>query len=469
MDTELLERIDRRIAASDADLVADITRLVAIRSTEGEPLPGAPFGAGPRAVLEEVGRLGQAAGYALTDYGCGVISLARGEGQPDLGIWLHGDVVPEGQGWQFDPYRAVEHAGCVIGRGAADNKGQLAAILCLFRILDALGVDLPYTPAIYVGSNEETGMRDLLGRPGDPDAPGFLQVAEPPRISLVPDGGFPLGYGGKGSCTLTLASQRALTSCTLLAGQSDAPGSAYATFPRTDLPGVLAGCKLTVQDGGTVVETYTPPRHGASPDPDGNMITRLSEALLAASLVTQEEREILEFFREVSTDIHGECLGIRTHHEVLGDLTVFARSVDCKDGRAAITLGIRYPLGITYDEIVARASAAASSRGFSLLEATLGVAPYMTERDSEVARLLCEATAAVTGEKAPPFTLSGATYAHCLPNAYVFGMSSNRPPVDFPKGRGGAHGVDEAVSLERLKCAMRIYARALLMLGRLLG
>ena len=41
------------------------------------------------------------------------------------------------------------------------------------------------------------------------------------------------------------------------------------------------------------------------------------------------------------------------------------------------------------------------------------------------------------------------------------------PPADFPKGRGGAHGVDESVSLDRLQRFMRIYARALLQLNDL--
>ena len=49
-------------------------------------------------------------------------------------------------------------------------------------------------------------------------------------------------------------------------------------------------------------------------------------------------------------------------------------------------------------------------------------------------------------------------------NAYVYGTNSNVPPADFPKGRGGAHGVDEAASVDRLIRMMRIYARALLSL-----
>ena len=61
--------------------------------------------------------------------------------------------------------------------------------------------------------------------------------------------------------------------------------------------------------------------------------------------------------------------------------------------------------------------------------------------------------------------MCGGTYAHTLPNALVYGTDGNKIPVDFPAGHGGAHGRDEVVSVERLKRAMRIYARALLALN----
>ena len=71
----------------------------------------------------------------------------------------------------------------------------------------------------------------------------------------------------------------------------------------------------------------------------------------------------------------------------------------------------------------------------------------------------------ITGDGKPPYTMSGGTYAHVLPNALVFGMDGCKKPDGFPQNRGGAHGLDEVVSLDRLQRAMRIYARALLMLN----
>ena len=465
MNTELIEKIDAAIEAAERDVVADTIRLVNMKSVQGDPLPGAPFGEGPRAVLDEAIRMGKVEGLYCVDYGCGVVSMAWEEKEPDLGVWIHGDVVSEGTGWNFEPYNAVEYKGCVVGRGATDNKGQFSGIYNLFKIFRRMGIELSYYPAIYVGSNEETGMKDIRGREGDPEAKGFLNVAKPPKMSLVPDGGFPVAYGGKGGCTLALVSKKPLTSCRLVAGGKDAPGYAHAYFDRTDLPALSEDCRVTVENGITTVETFSPPVHGAHPDPNGNMITMISRALLDASLVSEEERGILEFFAELSKDIHGGCLDVKTHHEILGDLTVFSSSIVEENGCPALRINIRYPLGITFDEILARAGAAAEKRGFSLRVVMRSVDPYLLDKQSPEVQMLCEIANSVTGENKEPFTMSGGTYAHRLPNAYVFGTDGGVPPADYPKGRGGAHGLDEVVSIARIKRMMKIYARTLLALN----
>ncbi|MBO5714668.1 MAG: Xaa-His dipeptidase, partial [Clostridia bacterium] len=63
--------------------------------------------------------------------------------------------------------------------------------------------------------------------------------------------------------------------------------------------------------------------------------------------------------------------------------------------------------------------------------------------------------------------INGTTYAQHLPNAYIYGMEGCDKPKDFKEGHGAAHGLDESVSIERLKRSMRIYARALLTLNEI--
>lgn len=457
MDQQLLKKIDRAIEAHRPDVARTTIDMVNIKSVRGEPQPGAPFGEGPKAVLDAAIKLGEAEGFTCTDYGVGVVSLAMKASQPDLGIWVHGDVVPEGSGWDFEPYNAVEHEGCIVGRGAADNKGQFAAFFHLLRIFKQLDIPLKYNPALYVGSNEETGMGDLAGLPDNEDAKGFLNVCTPPRISLVPDGGFPVGYGGKGGMNVKLRSKTPLHGWTFTAGDESTPGRAEAVLPSP----ISVSLPECIVDGCTA-SSETPPRHGAHPDPNGNMITKLSAALAASSLIPEDDRYVMEFLAVVSKDIYGHHLGTAFSAEPMTPLTVFAHRVTCDDGYVTLWLNVRYPAGITYEEIVDRIGSAADKCGFAVTESKSGTPAYLIDPASPLVTLLCNVANSVTGDDGKPYTMSGGTYAHRLPNAYVFGSSANQPPASFPAGRGGAHGIDEAVSLDRLQRAMKIYARALL-------
>ena len=463
MEQNRMVELNREIDGLSRELAELTIRLVNIKSTQGEPLPGAPFGTGPKQVLDEMLRIGKENGFFCTDYGTGVISLALREGKPDLGIWLHSDVVPAGDGWRFDPFHATEYKNCIIGRGATDNKGQIAAAFYLLLAFRKLNIPLNFNPALYIGSNEESGMADLTGIPGNPDAKGFLNVAEPPRLSLVPDGGFSVGYGGKGKVNLILSSNTPFHGCTLTAGTEKDPGLATAKFDREFFADPIAHCTVS----GNELSSWTAPKHGAHPDPDGNMITRLAEAVLENGLSHPEDLYIWEFLKEITSHVYGETLGIATQSEEMSPLTVFTGSVETVDGCCRVNLGIRYPIGITGEEILKRVRTAAEKRNFSLTDYHHSQRAYLAPKDTPVVDALCKASDEFMDKVIPPYTLSGGTYAHHLPNAYVFGMNGCLPPDDFPKGKGGAHGVDESVSLARLKRAMRIYARALLSLNDL--
>lgn len=455
MNTELISKIDEMIEKYTPNLISDTIKLVNIKSVQGKPTKSAPYGKGPKKVLDAFTKMSKKAGFYTHNYNVGVMNAAMKPGNADLGIWIHGDVVPEGDGWSFEPYNAVEYKGCIIGRGSTDNKGQLAAVFNLFKIFKELGIELNYNPAIYLGSNEETGMNDVTE---------FLKVHTPPPLSLVPDGGFPVGYGGKGGMNVTLRSNAPLKDITFSAGQPSSPGRAIATLKLDKIPDVLPMCEIK-KGAVTEISAFTPPRHGANPDPDGNMITNLSRALLDADLVDEADRRIFEFFKNVSQDIYGKYFGIDTEHEILGKLTVFSKSVDFVDGYVEFKLNIRYPLGTTYEKIVENIEKASKKVGFSVVYASSGTQPYLLDKNSETIKLLCDAANNVIETDGKPYTLSGGTYAHKLPNAYVFGTNANLPPDDFPKGKGGAHGIDEAANVGRLKRAMRIYARALLLLN----
>ena len=467
MKAELIEKIDKLIENIDEKLIKDTIRLVNIKSEQEEAKPGAPFGEGPRKVLDEVLVMGKDEGLFTTDYNVGVISLSMKDEEPDLGIWIHGDVVPAGDGWKFDPYNATLYKNCIIGRGATDNKGQFATVFNIFKIFKELGIELSYNPAIYVGSNEESGMMDMKGVEGNPDAKGFMNVCKFPKLSLVPDSSFPVGYGARGLNTFKVKSKKPLKSCILTAGLDEKPGNATAVFEGTDIPDNIPNCKITKDGNKTIIETYSAPRHTSNPDPDGNMITFIADALIDNNLVCEDDKKILAFLRDISINIHGENFGIDVTgtNPKMGRTVTYAKTIlDC-DGCPELEIKVRYPIDITYEEIKKRMEKVCDAQGFEVIS-RLGNRPYINDENNEVVKTLVKISNEIKGVDKEAY-ISGSTYAHYVPNAYTFGMDGNCPPDDFEKGRGSAHGVDESVSLTRLKEAMKIYARALLALDEI--
>ncbi len=462
MDKELLDRIDEKIELYEDSLIKDAVSLININSELGEPFPGAPFGKGAREVLDKVIKMGKEAGFVTKDYNVGVISVAMEEKEPDVGIWAHGDVVPAGTGWEYEPYNAtVLDKEFIIGRGAADNKGQLAAIFNLFKIFKELGVKLNYNPALYVGSCEETGMKDLLGIKGNPDAMGFVNVCKVPRLSLVPDGGFPIGYGARGNARFYLRSKTPLHNFSLTAGKSEDPGRAEALFESLDFQGTVKDCEVIREK--KIITSFSEPRHGSSPDPSGNMITKITNGLLESGCVDKADLYILSFLRDVSLDVNGRMLGIFCGSELMGETSVYTQSINCENGHPELEIRVNYPIETTYEKMLEKLTEVCDNAGFTV-RGIKRHSPYVNDDKNEIVRKLADIANEINGGNGVPY-INGSTYAHYLPNAYIYGMSGNVAPAGFKSGRGGVHGIDESVSVLRLKKAMKIYARALLILN----
>ncbi len=93
----------------------------------------------------------------------------------------------------YPPYGASylpEHD-VMISRGVDDNKGSAIATLFAMRFLREIGWPMKHGLQLICGTSEETGMQDMqyLKENG-------MRFS---KVSLVPDAGFPVNYGQKGS------------------------------------------------------------------------------------------------------------------------------------------------------------------------------------------------------------------------------------------------------------------------------
>ncbi len=87
-----------------------------------------------------------------------VVRQRFGSGKgPVIALNAHGDVVPPGEGWTFDPYGATEKAGAIYGRGAAVSKSDFATYAFALLALRDAPEGLDGTVELHFTYDEEAG------------------------------------------------------------------------------------------------------------------------------------------------------------------------------------------------------------------------------------------------------------------------------------------------------------------------
>lgn len=89
--------------------------------------------------------------------------LGRGESDRRLLMPAHMDIVPAGDGWDTDPFVAVEQDGRLVGRGTLDNKGPLAATMVAAAILKEQGLDQQLSGELLVAALADEEAEDPDG------------------------------------------------------------------------------------------------------------------------------------------------------------------------------------------------------------------------------------------------------------------------------------------------------------------
>ena len=193
LETDLLNSIDRD------HLLADLTALIAIPSLGGQETPAQEW---MRAALLGIGldvdtweidladlsRHPACSMEVARDSALGVAGTLGDADGPTLILNGHVDVVPIGdrRQWSSDPWTATIRDGGVIGRGACDMKGGLAAALAALRALADSRVPLAGRVALHSVVAEEDGGAGTLatilrGHRGD----GAISM-EPTTLILAP-------------------------------------------------------------------------------------------------------------------------------------------------------------------------------------------------------------------------------------------------------------------------------------------
>ena len=452
---EYKERIRSWFQAHRDEMTDDIVSLVRIPSVRGETDAEYPFGEACFRAVEKSMEIAGRFGLKTSIFRNMVGRASLKEGRVDVGIWAHSDVVPADGEWTNPPFEPVVRDGRIYGRGATDNKGQLVSVLYALRCLKELGVELDHNAAVFVGSNEETGMADVRT---------WVAENEEPAFNLAPDSDFPIGYAEKGVLRFYLEAPLMQKGLLAIGG-----GSALNIFPKEasavlelgqidrEALGRLKDVSCAV-DGDTVTVTASGKGgHSAKALGADNPYAKLICALEEAGVFPAGLSPRLKFLADACLDESGAFLGVACRDEVVGELHFAGTVLNCTDGVIRMGCDIRHPMSRTAEQLLSILEKTAAEAGFSVRPEKINPSRY-SDPDDVCAAACAEiynALALEFGRRVgKSYTLSGGTYARHFTRGYVFGMGAG----------GNAHNADEYVNIDRLLFGGMIYALCLIRL-----
>ena len=157
----LKEQIHNWMTGREDEFVEALAPLIAVNSITGEAAPGMPFGAGPAEVLKLALELAEKWGMKISEDE-GYVGLADLNDKEDLlHILAHLDIVAAGDHWDTDPFTLVRDGDLIYGRGTDDDKGPAVASLLAMRCIKELGIPLKGNVKLILGTDEESGSKDL--------------------------------------------------------------------------------------------------------------------------------------------------------------------------------------------------------------------------------------------------------------------------------------------------------------------
>ena len=243
----------------------DLKDLIAVKSVLGTPETNAPFGKGPKKALDLFLSIAKRMGFSTKEYDGYAGEVTFGEGM-EIGIIGHLDVVPEGDGWNSPPYELTRKDGMLIGRGIMDDKGP--SLLCLYALkeLKDEGVLPKKKFRFIVGTNEETGWKDIEY---------LKEHVALPEYGFSPDGDFPVVYSEKGMGEVEFSLPKLKYFTDLKGGTVVNAVCGYAEVKEVKDPDFALLEKYGLSFDNGVIKSYGVSAHGSRPETGKNAILPL--------------------------------------------------------------------------------------------------------------------------------------------------------------------------------------------------
>lgn len=459
-EKELAERIDQWAKDHEKELVRDLMRAVDCESVSRPGEGGFAMGTGCKKCADLMLMLGKEYGFETEndDYYC-VSILYPGATKKELGILGHMDVVPAGNGWHYEPYRSVYKDGFVIGRGSSDNKGPTVMSLYVLRCMKELSLAMDHTLRLIIGFNEESGMRDVEH---------YLKGHCPPEYTLICDGGWAMCIGEKGILTadlvLDIADGNLKDICGGVASNS-VPDTAQARLENVSAETLIRlreerpDVDIVETDGEITIRTSGKAAHAFVPHEGENAIYKLMKLLCDYGILTGSAATGMKALKDCFCDDYGTGLGIDKEDEISGKTTCIGGMIRMENGRIYQNINVRFAIAQDSEELLESLRKRCENLKIGIENLSYSK-PRYTSPELPTTRLLMDTCHEFLERQYEPYVMGGGTHARKFPNALPYGPGI----MDYKNPFGSPHGIDEAMCIEHLTQAMKVYIIALLRL-----
>lgn len=427
------------------ELIKSIRRLVKINSVEGKKLDDAPFGSGPKEALEEALKISRELGFKTKNIENAIGYAEYGESDDYIGIIGHVDIVPEGDGWNYNPFDVSIDNEKIYGRGVLDNKGPIMAVLYGMKIIKDLNLPISKKIRVIFGTNEETGFCDI---------PYYLKEEKPPIMGFTPDCKYPAVYGERGILDLTIWSKK-IENINIKSIKGNFKNNIVPDFAEIEFYN-----NVNKYDETKMISAKGKQAPGNAPESGVNAVTKLCKTILEANdfINDKETLDFIKFIYKSFYENHSlSKLNINFSDEISGDLVINPYEIKMDNGKIGISIVFRYPISYKYEDMISIIRSIIKE-GYTLSE-NRRMDSVCFDKDSYLLKKLKEAYEDVTGFDGTPVTTTGGTYAKVFPNIVAFGPS-------FPGQKGIAHNSDEYMDIEDLITNLKIYTNALYNLAK---
>ncbi|QAT39258.1 dipeptidase PepV [Clostridium sp. JN-9] len=461
--------LNKKVDQLKEDLVKSTQEIVKIKSVEGEPKDGMPFGEDVNNALKCALDISKKLGFKTVNMNGYVGYAEYGEGDDYVAVLGHLDVVPEGNGWKYPAYGAEIHDGKVYGRGTMDDKGPIMTALYGLKAIKDCNLPLSKRVRVIFGTNEETGSKELE----------YYNAHEKAPISgFTPDAEYPIIYGEKGITIFDVVKDLNNKGCGevvvkhIKGGEraNMVPDYCEAEVEAKNADSVVKAVKEFAEKTGFNLTTKVNNNnitiiskgigaHGSLPELGKNAVMQLFALLETMPLGKCDLADYVSFFnKHVGFETDGKSFGVALEDKESGKLTFNVGTISMDETKISLSLNLRYPVTYKYDDMMNPFNKTISGTGMRVKNMS-AQDPLFFPPDHPTIKTLQKVYKEQTGKEPKLLAIGGGTYAKEMKNIVAFG------PI-FPGQVDLDHQANEYMEIDDLVANAKIYAHAIYELAK---